>query len=178
MNFVFGYFVLPETLPPEQRRPFSPAPIQSHRRAESLRQLPWRCAAGSRDVRLFPRNVRLPRHLGLLGHCPLRLERGHDRSHACCFRTDHRRHPGHPHRPDRQKAGEKNTVIFGLVVSIVAAAGYAWAPGLLAVMVLLVIHAPEGFVHPALTAMMSKSAPPDAQGELQGALPACRASPC
>jgi len=66
--------------------------------------------------------------------------------------------------------GEKNTVIFGLAVSIIAAAGYAWAPGLLAVMVLLVIHAPEGFVHPALTAMMSKAAPPDAQGELQGGI--------
>jgi DHA1 family tetracycline resistance protein-like MFS transporter len=33
-----------------------------------------------------------------------------------------------------------------------------------------VIHAPEGFVHPALTALMSREAPEDAQGELQGGI--------
>ena len=30
--------------------------------------------------------------------------------------------------------------------------------------------APEGFAQPALTALMSKDAPPDAQGELQGGI--------
>ena len=37
-------------------------------------------------------------------------------------------------------------------------------------LVLLVIHAPEGFVHPALAAIMSRAAPEDAQGELQGGI--------
>jgi DHA1 family tetracycline resistance protein-like MFS transporter len=38
------------------------------------------------------------------------------------------------------------------------------------VFILFVIHAPEGFAQPALTALMSKDAPPDAQGELQGGI--------
>ena len=44
------------------------------------------------------------------------------------------------------------------------------APGLITVLILLVLHAPEGFVHPALTALMSKAAPENAQGELQGGI--------
>ena len=35
---------------------------------------------------------------------------------------------------------------------------------------LLVVHGPEGFVHPMLTAIMSKAVPDDAQGELQGGI--------
>jgi MFS transporter, DHA1 family, tetracycline resistance protein len=66
--------------------------------------------------------------------------------------------------------GERRTVVFGLVMAVIALFGYGLAPGLLAVLLLLVIHAPEGFVHPALTALMSRSAPEDAQGELQGGI--------
>ena len=40
------------------------------------------------------------------------------------------------------------------------------------VLVLLVVHGPEGFVHPMLVAMMSKAVPEDAQGELQGGISA------
>jgi DHA1 family tetracycline resistance protein-like MFS transporter len=38
------------------------------------------------------------------------------------------------------------------------------------ILILFVIHAPEGFAQPALTALMSKDAPADAQGELQGGI--------
>ena len=53
-----------------------------------------------------------------------------------------------------------------------AAAGYGLIGSLAAVVVLMVVHGPEGFVHPMLTAMMSKVVPDDAQGELQGGLSA------
>ncbi|MCL7465360.1 MFS transporter [Phaeovulum sp. NW3] len=53
-----------------------------------------------------------------------------------------------------------------------AAVGYGLAGGLWAVLVLLVIHGPEGFVHPMLTALMSRAVPEDAQGALQGGLAA------
>jgi DHA1 family tetracycline resistance protein-like MFS transporter len=41
---------------------------------------------------------------------------------------------------------------------------------MMGVIVLLVVHGPEGFVHPMLTAIMSKAVPDDAQGELQGGI--------
>ncbi len=50
--------------------------------------------------------------------------------------------------------------------------GYGLAGSLAAVLVLMVVHGPEGFVHPMLVAMMSKEVPEDAQGELQGGISA------
>lgn len=72
--------------------------------------------------------------------------------------------------PAVKYAGEYRVVIIGLVCSAVAALGYGFAGGLVAVLVLIVVHGPEGFVHPMLTAMMSKAVPEDAQGELQGGI--------
>lgn len=72
--------------------------------------------------------------------------------------------------PVVKRLGERRTVIFGLVMAVVVLFGYGVAPGLAVVLVLLVFHAPEGFVYPALTALMSREAPEDAQGELQGGI--------
>lgn len=66
--------------------------------------------------------------------------------------------------------GESKVALIGLVSSVIAAIGYGLAPGLLVVVIFLVIHGPEGFVHPMLTAIMSKAVPENAQGELQGGI--------
>ena len=41
-----------------------------------------------------------------------------------------------------------------------------------AVVALMILHGPEGFVHPLVMAMMTKRVPEDAQGELQGGISA------
>ena len=66
--------------------------------------------------------------------------------------------------------GERNTAILALVTSFIVAEGYGRATGMSMVLILFVIHAPEGFAQPALTALTSNGAPPDAQGELQGGI--------
>jgi DHA1 family tetracycline resistance protein-like MFS transporter len=66
--------------------------------------------------------------------------------------------------------GEFRVVLIGLVCSCIAAAGYGLAGTLPVVVVLMFIHGPEGFVYPTLTAIMSKRVPENAQGELQGGL--------
>jgi MFS transporter, DHA1 family, tetracycline resistance protein len=70
--------------------------------------------------------------------------------------------------PAEKAFGIRNVILIGLVSAVVAVIGYGLAPGLIAVVILFVIHGPEGFVHPMLTAMMSKAVPENAQGELQG----------
>jgi DHA1 family tetracycline resistance protein-like MFS transporter len=70
--------------------------------------------------------------------------------------------------PFVKRFGEWAAVLVGLLTTTIAAAGYGVAPGLAVVLILLFIHAPEGLVFPALTAMMSNQTPDDAQGELQG----------
>lgn len=68
--------------------------------------------------------------------------------------------------------GERRVAVIGLVSACVAAAGYGLAGGLAVVVVLMVVHGPEGFVQPMLMAMMSRVVPEDAQGELQGGISA------
>ena len=41
-----------------------------------------------------------------------------------------------------------------------------------AVIALMILHGPEGFVHPLMTSMLTKRVPEDAQGELQGGISA------
>jgi DHA1 family tetracycline resistance protein-like MFS transporter len=74
--------------------------------------------------------------------------------------------------PAVARFGERRTALIGLACGALVAAGYGLAPGLAVVLVLLVVHGPEGFVHPMLTAMMSQQVPEDAQGELQGGISA------
>jgi DHA1 family tetracycline resistance protein-like MFS transporter len=66
--------------------------------------------------------------------------------------------------------GEWNTVVFAILSSLLAALGYAVAPNLAVVIALFLVHAPEGFGQPAMTALMSREAPDNAQGELQGGI--------
>jgi DHA1 family tetracycline resistance protein-like MFS transporter len=74
--------------------------------------------------------------------------------------------------PGVKRFGEHRMVIFGLISALLAAAGYGVAGSLAVVVVLMVVHGPEGFVHPMLTAMMTHNVPDDAQGELQGGISA------
>jgi MFS transporter, DHA1 family, tetracycline resistance protein len=74
--------------------------------------------------------------------------------------------------PVVKRFGEWRVCLFGILVGASVAAGYGLAGSLAAVVVLMVIHGPEGFVHPMLVAMMSKAVPEDAQGELQGGISA------
>lgn len=68
--------------------------------------------------------------------------------------------------------GEFRVVLIGLICASIAAAGYGLANSVWVVIVLMFIHGPEGFVYPMLTALMSKRVPENAQGELQGGLSA------
>ena len=58
--------------------------------------------------------------------------------------------------------------MLGLVVAVVGGGGYGWAPSFGFILLFLVLHAGEGFVHPMLSALISHKVPDDAQGELQG----------
>ena len=74
LNFAYGYFVLPETLPRESRRPFQSGPLQSHWRVQGLFNLQAGASAVHRHGHVFLRHIGLPGDLGVLGHCPLQLE--------------------------------------------------------------------------------------------------------
>jgi DHA1 family tetracycline resistance protein-like MFS transporter len=68
--------------------------------------------------------------------------------------------------------GDQGTVILGFISAIIAGLGYGVTGSLAVIFVLMVVHGPEGFINPLLTARMSKRVPENAQGELQGGISA------
>ncbi|MDZ7905284.1 MAG: MFS transporter [Cypionkella sp.] len=66
--------------------------------------------------------------------------------------------------------GEARLVLIGLCLGAAVLVGYGLVAAPWMVFALMVVHGPEGFVHPMITAILTRLAPEDAQGELQGGL--------
>ena len=169
-NFVYGWFVLPETLPLEKRRPFE-----------------WRRANPFGTFAVFAR------YKGVLPLCgvlfvfffassvypaiwPFWGMAKFDWSVSmvgltlAAFGIVAAFFQGVLAGPAVKRFGEHRVALLGLCVAVMAAVGYGLVGTLAGVLIMLVIHGPEGFVHPMLTAIMSKAVPDDAQGELQGGI--------
>jgi MFS transporter, DHA1 family, tetracycline resistance protein len=169
-NFVYGWFVLPETLHPEKRRPFD-----------------WRRANPFGTFAVFAR------YKGVLPLCgvlfvfffassvypaiwPFWGMAKFDWSVSmvgltlAAFGIVAAFFQGVLIGPAVARFGDYRVALAGLCFAVIAAVGYGLVGTLAGVLVLLVIHGPEGFVHPMLTAIMSKAVPDDAQGELQGGI--------
>jgi MFS transporter, DHA1 family, tetracycline resistance protein len=169
-NFVYGYFVLPETLAANLRRPFE-----------------WRRANPFGALRIFAT------YKSVLPYCAVmflyflavsvypavwafwavaRFEWSEMTTGLtlACFGLVTAIAQGLLTGPAIKWLGERGAVVFALSIAGFCAAGFGVAPGLVAVIALSVINAPEGFADPALTAMMSQNAPANAQGELQGGI--------
>lgn len=170
LNFVYGWFVLPETLAPENRRPFSLArsnPIGALKVFANYRGVVPLSAV---MFLYFFSTAVYPAIWAFWGIAAFGWTEATVGLTLAAFGLITALVQGGLTGPVVKWLGERNTAVFGLIMAVVALVGYGFAPGLVAVLILLVIHAPEGFVHPALTAMMSHEAPEDAQGEIQGGI--------
>lgn len=170
INVAYGYFILPETLAPENRRPFQWARANPLGALKVFRAyhgvLPL---AGVMFFYFFATSV-YPAIWAFWGIAAFGWSEATVGLTLAAFGLVSAVIQGGLTGPVVKWLGERNTAVFGFVMAIVAVIGYGLAPGLTAVLILLVIHGPEGFVHPALSAIMSKQAPEDAQGELQGGI--------
>lgn len=68
--------------------------------------------------------------------------------------------------------GEQRMAAVGLAGAAATCIGFALSPTTTVVVVMLVLNAVEGFAHPMLSALMSKAVPEDTQGALQGGISA------
>lgn len=172
LNLIYGYFVLPETLAPEKRRAFE-----------------WRRANPFGVFAVFRRYQGIIPMLSVIfafffassvyqaiwpfwGIAKFGWSEAMVGLTLAAFGVVMAAFQGLLTGPAEKTLGEYRVVIVGLIASTIAAAGYGMAGGLTAVLVLIVVHGPEGFVHPMMSAMMSKAVPEDAQGELQGGIAA------
>ncbi len=169
-NFVFGYFVLPETLPREKRRSFDWAranPLGTLKIFRQYKQVLPLCAllglyffatAVYPAIWPFWATAKFGWGSTLIG------------TTLAAFGITMALSQGLLTGPLVKRYGEMNLTWVGLLSGMVSCTLYGLAPGLVSVLLILIIHTPEGFVHPMLTALMSKDVPENAQGELQGGL--------
>lgn len=74
--------------------------------------------------------------------------------------------------PAAKRFGERRMALVGLICSALVVLGYGFVGSFVAVVLLMLLHGPEGFVHPLITSMLTRRVPEDAQGELQGGISA------
>lgn len=172
LNLAFGWFILPESLPPEKRRPFE------WRRSNPLGA--FQVFASYRGV--LPMCVVLAMFFFFTSVYPAlwpfwaKAQFGWSEAMVgltlALFGVVMAGFQGGLTGPFVRWFGERRVVAIGLASAALAAFGYGVATTLPMVVVLMFVHGAEGFIHPMLTAMMSKQVPENAQGELQGGLSA------
>lgn len=171
INFVYGFFILPETLPKEKRRKFN---IKRANPVGSLYQM-----------RLYPIV------LGVLLTFFL-MQFSHNSLPAIWSYFAEEKFSWSPRdigtslmfvgftsaivqgwltRIYIPKLGERRSVYLGITAMVISFLGYAFfTPTGAWVYLWIVVGAAGGFMMPAMQGLMSRATPEDAQGELQGAI--------
>ena len=175
VNFVYAFVVLPESLPPENRRPFQIVRANPLGAVLVLRRhrllIRWAVAifvtflaqAVYPAVWAFAAIARYGWNEAAIG---LSL---------ACYGAVSALFQGVLVGPAIRFMGERRAARLGMVVGVAAAAGYAWASEGWMVYVLIVFGGFQGFAMPAINALMSYEVEADAQGELQGAVASLQA---
>jgi DHA1 family tetracycline resistance protein-like MFS transporter len=170
LNCIYGYFVLPESLPPEKRSNFrlrEMHPLSSLRR---LRAYPivWGLATvlvckslaqrGLENVWVLYAGYRFGWDattngltLGLVGICAIIVQGGLV-------------------RPVIRRFGERRTVIGGTIISAIAFFGYASASQGWMILVILVFGSLGGLAGPAIQSLIAGAVSESEQGTIQGGL--------
>lgn len=172
LNFIYGWFVLPETLAPQNRRAFSLArsnPLGAFKVFRSYHGVVPMCAV---LFAFFFFTSVYPAIWPYWGMAKFGWSSAMVGVTLAVFGVVMAGFQGGLTGHGVKWFGERNLALIGLISALIAAAGYGLAGSLTVVVVLMIVHGPEGFIHPMLTAMMTKVVPDDAQGELQGGISA------
>ncbi len=172
LNFVYGWFVVPETLPPEKRRAFEWGRSNPFGAFKVFRRYSGVLPMCAVLFVYFTASGVYPAIWSFWGMAKFGWSEAMVGLSLAAFGIITALFQGFVTGPAVKRFGEWRVCLFGIVIGAVVVAGYGVAGSLAAVIVLMVLHGPEGFVHPMLVAMMSKAVPEDAQGELQGGISA------
>ena len=172
LNLAYGWFVLPESLPADKRRPFDirrANPFGAFRIFGTYAGVIPLCAV--LFLFFFASSV-YPAIWTFWGMEKFGWTEGMVGLTLAVFGLVMAGFQGGLTGPFVARFGEYRTAMIGLFCAVIAAGGYGLVASLPFVFLLMIVHGPEGFVHPMLTAILSKKVPEDAQGELQGGLSA------
>ncbi|MCA0433416.1 MAG: TCR/Tet family MFS transporter [Proteobacteria bacterium] len=170
LNLLYGYFVLPETLTRENRRPFQwtrANPLGTFRVFRTYQGILPLCVV--LFVYFFTTSV-YPAVWAFWGIAKYGWTEALVGVSLAAFGIIAAVVQGGLTGPAVKLFGEQRLALIGMCAAVIAMVGFALAPSLPLVILVLLVHAPEGFVHPMFAAITSKAVPEDAQGELQGGL--------
>ncbi len=170
LNLIYGYFILPETLAPAQRRSFELAranPLGTFKVFRTYKGVLPLCAVFF--IYVFGTSV-YPAIWPFWGVAKFGWSSATIGLTLAAFGIISAVVQGGLTGPAVKIFGEWKLVLIGLMIAVISATGYGLAYSLPVVLVMLFVHGPEGFVPPMLTAMISKEVPADAQGEMQGGI--------
>ncbi len=170
VNLVYGYFLVPESLVQEKRRPFSVTRANPLGVARQIRKFPtvaWLFAA------VFLYNVAhfvYPAVWSFYTKEALGWTSAEVGLSLAAVGVGFAVVQGWLIRLVLPRLGEAKTAVLGFLVSIAGLVGLAFANATWLVYLLMPFVALGAMVTPAMTGLMSNRIPDDAQGELQGAL--------
>jgi MFS transporter, DHA1 family, tetracycline resistance protein len=170
LNFVFGYFVLPETLKSEQRRRFEWARANPFGTFKVFKSYPGVLPLCVVMFIYFFAAAVYPAIWPFWGIAKFGWSAAMLGITLAIFGTLMALVQAFLTAPAVKYFGESRLTIIGLISAVIGSIGFAAAPQFTFVAVALLLYAPEGLVQPMLSALISKLVPDDAQGELQGGL--------
>lgn len=169
-NFVIGYFVLPETLPKEKRRRFDLRRSNPFSALMVFKSYPTVLPVVAVMTLYFLAGAVYPAIWAFWGKARFSWDEQTIGLTLMAFGLVQAIVQGGLSGPVSRRFRETDVALFGILVGACVALGFGFAGSATAVIILLLLHGPEGLVHPMMIAAMSKEVPDDAQGELQGGI--------
>lgn len=172
LNLIYGWFVLPETLARENRRAFAFARANPFGAFKVFRSYPGVLPLCAVMALFFFFTSIYPAIWPFWGKANFGWSEAMVGMTLAVFGIIMAVFQGFLTGPAVARWGEKRVALIGLVAATLALFGYGMVGTLTLVILLMIVHGPEGFVHPMLTAILSQRVPENAQGELQGGISA------
>lgn len=168
INFAFGFFYFPETLPAERRRPFSLAranPVGALLAARKLRGV-----LGLAGILLLwnVASMVYPATWAYFGIAQYGWSNGMIGASLALAGVSMTVVQVKVLGPVVSRFRERRTAMIGAGAAAACYMGYALVPFAWFGLLMIVVSALQALVQPAVTALMSQRAPADAQGEMQG----------
>jgi MFS transporter, DHA1 family, tetracycline resistance protein len=174
INWLYGYFVLPESLAPENRSAFTASKMNPFATLLRMRAYPVvsglavalffvsLAQRGLENVWVYFTSFRYGWNeltnglaLGLVGIMAILVQGGMV-------------------RPVIKRIGERNAVLYGISIAVLTFMGYAFASQGWMIYCVIVFGALGGVAGPAIQSIVAKSVGPSEQGQMQGAITSLR----
>ena len=169
-NMLFGYFVLPETITPELRRPFDWQRANPFGAFRQMQKLPGLLPLLSVFLLLSIAFFVYPAIWAYFGRAQFSWDAGMVGLTLACYGLGVVIIQGGLIRPILKHLGETTTAVTGMCIHLLSFLAYPFMTQTWHVFAFLPISVFSALAMPALQGIMSNSVPRNAQGELQGAM--------